>query len=148
MKPEAKKQNTIIAFDEYESDIELYLDKIQIQQVFSNIILNAIQAITIEEGKIEIGIKFHTMHNPNIESSARKKYVLIDIKDNGSGIPDEYLKHIFEPYFSTKDEGKGTGLGLSISDDIVKEHKGWIKVKNNKDRGCCFTIYLPCNGEE
>jgi len=147
LKPEARKLNISIVFNEDDSDIKLYLDEIQIQQVFSNIILNAIHALS-GEGKIEIAISYKKAKNKELENALLNKYAVVSIKDNGPGIYDKDIKHIFEPYFTTKDTGKGTGLGLSLSSDIVKEHNGWIDVSNNQEKGCCFHIYLPCDRGE
>jgi two-component system NtrC family sensor kinase len=71
--------------------------------------------------------------------------VHIVIRDTGKGIPDEILPHIFEPFFSTKDE-KGTGLGLWVSYGIVQNHGGSIRVRSREGRGTTFSIALPIKG--
>ncbi len=107
-------------------------DKNALQQVFINILMNAIEALeNIENGIIEIDL------------DKNENYAVVTIKDNGEGIPDEIKEKIFEPFFSTKD--KGTGLGLSVVDRIVKDHGGEIYV-NNKD-GTTFVIKLPITEE-
>ncbi|WP_321369661.1 ATP-binding protein [uncultured Desulfuromusa sp.] len=107
----------------------------QLNQVFLNILVNAAQAI---EEKGVIGIR--TRHEDNL--------VKITISDNGSGIPESIKEKIFEPFFTTKEVGKGTGLGMSISYDIIKEHKGQIKVDSELGQGTTFTIELPLDLEE
>ncbi len=102
----------------------------QLNQVFMNLLINAGQAI---EGQGEILIR--TRHEDD--------HALIEIEDNGSGIPPDHLDRIFEPFFTSKDVGQGTGLGLSISYDIVKSHNGEINVKSEVGRGTRFTVRLP-----
>jgi two-component system NtrC family sensor kinase len=71
--------------------------------------------------------------------------VHVQIRDTGSGIADEHLPHIFEPFFSTKD-GKGTGLGLWVSFGIVQSHGGNVRVRSRAGRGTTFTVSLPVGG--
>ena len=68
---------------------------------------------------------------------------MISVRDNGSGIPEEILNKIFQPFFTTKPTGQGTGLGLSLSYDIVKAHGGLIEVETNEKAGTVFIIQLP-----
>ena len=103
-----------------------------LNQVFMNLILNATEAM--EKGTIDI------------RTWCRSGYVYVRIRDDGPGIPVENLKHIFDPFFSTKDEG--TGLGLSISYRIVKEQSGSITVKSEVGKGTAFTIRLPITGKD
>jgi len=102
----------------------------QINQVFMNILSNAIQAIPAE-GKIFI----KTWHDQN--------NVKISIKDTGAGMTDEVRKKIFDPFFTTKDVGKGTGLGLSISFGIIQKHNGEIEVFSRPGDGTEFIIRIP-----
>lgn len=69
--------------------------------------------------------------------------MLIDIADNGCGIPLELQSKIFDPFFTTKEVGKGTGLGLSIVQRIIKEHGGQIRMVTRADLGTLFTVMLP-----
>jgi len=102
----------------------------QLNQVFLNILFNAIQAIPTE-GVITITTK------------NEQEQILITIKDNGLGIPKEILSRIFEPFFTTKEVGQGTGLGLSICYNIIKKHKGTIKASSKEGEGTTFIITLP-----
>jgi signal transduction histidine kinase len=118
--------------------VELNFDKIKpiwangerIQQVFVNIIINALDAMP-NGGKLKIDL----LQN---QSEA-----IIKIKDTGVGIKKEHLPHIFDPFFTTKGLGKGTGLGLSISYAIIKEHEGQILVDSEVGKGTTFTIKIP-----
>ena len=109
----------------------------QLQQVFTNLILNAYQAMQ-ERGGGELTIK----------TSLQSDMVEVDITDTGPGIPQKHLDHLFEPFFSTKPEGKGTGLGLSIAYGIVQSHGGSIKVQSVEGRGTCFSVSLPIKHDE
>jgi len=109
----------------------VFIDRRQIQQVLVNLITNAIQAMP-HSGVLFVGTR------PGKEPGV----VEVTIKDNGKGIPPEYVPHIFDPFFSTKGEG-GTGLGLSVSYGIVKNHQGEIRVESKVGVGTTFTIELP-----
>jgi len=108
----------------------------QLQQVFTNIILNAMHAS--EQGN---EIVLTSRFAPPLGEFGGA--VEIAVTDSGKGISDEHLKKIFEPFFTTKDVGKGTGLGLSVSYGIIKEHGGEIKVKSKLDEGTTFTVIIP-----
>lgn len=105
----------------------------QINQVFLNIIVNGIQAVTT---KGILSIKTRVCNSKEVE---------ICISDTGKGISAEYLSNIFDPFFTTKSVGQGTGLGLHVSNNIIKKHKGSITVKSRVDHGSEFKIKLPIN---
>jgi len=102
----------------------------QLNQVFINIILNAIQAMG-DGGELTIGTKFSGHH------------VQVDFIDNGPGIPQDILNRLFDPFFTTKDVGYGTGLGLYISHGLIEQHQGSISVRNIPGAGACFSVHLP-----
>jgi len=108
----------------------LYAQGERLQQVFINIILNALDAMP-QGGELRIRL------------SQEKEAAVVRVSDTGMGIKPEHLSHIFDPFFTTKGVGKGTGLGLSISYATVKEHEGHIQVQSEIDRGSTFTIILP-----
>lgn len=115
---------------------QVFLDVNQIQQVFMNILINAVEA-SRERGKIKVS----TRPGPEGET------VIAEITDNGCGISSENLAKIFEPFFSTKE--KGTGLGLSVSYGIIQNHQGQINISSLPGSGTHFTITLPIQaGEE
>jgi signal transduction histidine kinase len=103
----------------------------QINQVFLNLITNAVQAMPEERGII------------TLTSRTDGGGVAVDVEDDGSGIPPEVMAKIFDPFFTTKEIGKGTGLGLSISYKIIQEHGGKISVKSKPNIGTKFTVWLP-----
>jgi len=105
-------------------------DRGQLQQVFLNILNNAMAAVE-DEGKMFIA---------TWEKDADT--IAVSIQDNGCGMSDETLRHIFEPFFTTKKE-QGTGLGLSITYGIVKRLGGDIEVMSKKNEGTTFKVFLP-----
>lgn len=119
-------------------------DKNQIAQIFSNLLINAKEAMP-HGGPIEI-----ITENMQLDQSSAKKMKLesrsvvkIQIQDAGTGISPENFEHLFEPFFSTKQ--KGTGLGLATVYGIVQNHNGYIHAETKLDEGTCFSIYLPAN---
>ncbi|MCP4670435.1 MAG: GHKL domain-containing protein [Desulfobacula sp.] len=109
----------------------------KISQVFMNILINASQAIK-EKGTIKIATQLLTKGKRKDDS-----FIEITISDTGCGIPQENLDKLFDPFFTTKPVGSGTGLGLSIVYEIIKTHKGNIKVKSKVGEGTIITISLP-----
>ena len=115
----------------------------QIKQVILNLLLNAGDAMPEGGGNIYVSTHASSEASPELLLSDA---VNIQIRDTGKGIADEHVPHIFEPFFSTKQEGKGTGLGLWVSFNIVRSHGGNIRVRSRPGRGTTFTITLPIKG--
>jgi signal transduction histidine kinase len=113
----------------------------QLKQVLLNLMLNAQQAMP-EGGTIFMSTRVSHGADPEFLMSDS---VHIQIRDTGKGIAEEHLPHIFEPFFSTKDE-KGTGLGLWVSQGIVQAHGGSIKLRSREGRGTTFSVALPIGG--
>ena len=132
---------------EFESGESLFVqaDESQIQQVVTNIVVNAVEAAG-ERGTVRVAVRKVKAQPPGTDT-AMKTYVAIEVQDDGPGIAEEHRARIFDPFFTTKDVGKGTGLGLSISWGIVTEHGGWIGVNSRSGDGACFTIYLPSEND-
>jgi two-component system, NtrC family, sensor kinase len=110
-------------------------DAHQLQQVFLNILTNAEQAMLEAHGKGHLQIRTH----PDNQNAR----IVVEIADDGPGIPESYLTRIFDPFFTTKDVGKGTGLGLSLSYGMIKEHGGNIYAHSHLGEGSTFVIELP-----
>ncbi len=119
------------------------IDPGQISQVIANLVVNADQAMP-NGGTLRVTCD-NFIYNPAdgsvIPDLAAGEYIRIGIRDEGVGIPDDYLKRIFDPYFTTK--SKGTGLGLATTYSIIKNHNGLITVSSILHEGSTFTIYLP-----
>jgi two-component system NtrC family sensor kinase len=110
-----------------------------IGRVILNLITNAFYSVT--EKKKEADANFEP--TVTVKTKRKNEDVLIQVNDNGIGIPQHLLDKIFQPFFTTKPTGQGTGLGLSLSYDIVKAHGGELKVETRPGEGAAFTIYLP-----
>jgi hypothetical protein len=110
-----------------------------VRQALGNLITNAIDSmpgggtLTVKAGREELyGVTF----------------VVVSVSDTGTGIPEDKLPLIFEPFFSTKETGHGTGLGLSITRKIMEEHGGFIKAESSMGEGSTFSLYFPYQGPE
>jgi two-component system, NtrC family, sensor kinase len=124
------KQNEIQVETQYRDLPAVLCHPGKINQVFLNLLVNAIQAC--EPGGLV-----------TVRTSREKAGVVVAIEDNGSGISPEHLPHIFDPFFTTKPIGQGTGLGLSVSYGIIRDHGGAIDVASEPGRGSCFRVRLP-----
>jgi two-component system NtrC family sensor kinase len=107
-------------------------DRSQIEQVFTNILQNAAEAME-EGGILTVTSAF----------SQDGHFVQVNIADTGPGIPEEHVEKIFEPFFTTKEVGHGTGLGLAISYGIIERHEGRLSVQSEEGKGTMFSIQLP-----
>ena len=131
----ARKEGIEICLDYQADQDDIFADPSQLKQVFLNIIMNSIQAIENEPGKIYINVTF---------SDRQNKYTpeyLIEVIDNGEGISNENIDKIFDPFYTTKKEG--TGLGLSISYRIINQHGGDIEFFSEPGIGTKVKIRIP-----
>jgi CheY-like chemotaxis protein len=110
-----------------------------------NLITNAYHAVEEAGGAISVRLTETELTGDDLagKSLAPGKYVMLTVSDTGCGIDPSVINRIFEPYFTTKEQGKGTGLGLSVVHGIVKEHGGEINVSSEIGRGAAFNVYLP-----
>ncbi len=127
-------KNRITIIKQYEANSRIFCYPGKMNQVFMNLLSNAIQAIKTK-GKIEI-------ETQNLQKQAA---IQIIIRDNGGGMTVDVQNHIFEPFYTTKNVGKGIGLGLSITYSIIQQHKGTIQVKSKPHKGTEFILNLPFN---
>ncbi len=159
---EKQKVRLIFASDAEEAVAEI--DAGQIQQVLTNLTINAIQAMP-QGGQVQFvicccfgpigGMPYtpgtmyswsagrHGGGSPKDGVAGSSAFYCIEVHDQGVGIPAEHIPQLFEPFFTTKEVGAGTGLGLSIAYGIVQEHGGWIDVTSRVGEGSCFTVILP-----
>ena len=123
-------------------------DPTQIHQVIMNLCTNAYHALqdTDTGGKIEVSLKEVQLgYDETLLKSGMDigRHLELIVKDNGHGMPPQVMERIFEPYFTTKEQGKGTGLGLSVIHGIIKNHGGDITVHSEPGSGATFSVYLP-----
>ncbi len=142
-----------ISVDYADGDAITYADPVQIEQLLLNICVNAAHAMTIMRpetenwgGHLKISLsqfkadRFFCMNHSDAEE---RDYLVVSAEDTGIGMTKEILSQIFNPFFSTKEQGKGTGLGLSMVANIVKQHNGFINIYSEPGLGTTFHIYLP-----
>ena len=128
-----KQLNLSVAIDD--GLLPARCDQHQLQQVIINLLLNSREA-TPAGGTI------------NIRACQKTSHIRLDVIDSGAGIPDESMKHIFDPFYTTRQPGKGTGLGLAISARIVEGFGGRISASSVVGEGSCFTVLLPLAAAE
>jgi signal transduction histidine kinase len=106
--------------------VEIQADKSKLTIAFTNLVINAIEAMEMDKGELDVSI-----------SSLQNGYS-VSIRDNGKGIPEEYLPKLFEPFFTSKKNGLGLGLAACYS--IIESHKGTIHVESRVDKGSNFIV--------
>ncbi len=121
------------------------LDPSQIQQVLTNLAVNARDAMP-EGGNLILRLSLTTVNNnapPHTPELSSGEWITLSVSDTGAGIPNNALPHIFEPFFTTKEVGQGSGLGLAQVYGIVKQYNGHIHASSQPEQGSIFTLYLP-----
>jgi two-component system NtrC family sensor kinase len=145
LRPIADKRRVTLHLETTEPVSEVVADAAQLQQVVTNLVVNAVQA-TPESGLVEIGLRASREGQRNSVTGPTPPpngFVCITVADRGIGMSEETLERIFEPFFTTKDVGEGTGLGLAVAYGIVQEHGGFITVESKLTEGSRFEVYLP-----
>jgi two-component system cell cycle sensor histidine kinase/response regulator CckA len=131
--------------DEYATPFTVNADPTRMQQMVTNLALNARDAMR-SGGELNIRlerVKIKPEESPLLLEMEAGEWVRMTVSDTGTGIPPDVLSHIFEPFFTTKERGRGSGLGLAQVHGIVAQHEGRIDVETQVGKGTTFTIYLP-----
>jgi signal transduction histidine kinase len=126
---------------------KVLVDRQKMEQVFVNIFLNAMQAMS---GEGNIFVRTYLVEFNNLPEEAKgaindpviKQAVIIEIQDEGVGIPEENMKNVFRPFFTTKGAMMGIGLGLSVVKDIITMHEGYIEIKSQLNKGTKVIVTL------
>jgi len=150
----------IVKFKHFTSGIDLKIsleaeedrvisDPNQLKQIFLNLIINAADAISSSQNKLQgkLLIKSEVVSEQDKESINYKPFIKISFIDNGSGISDKDMGNIFDPFYTTKEPGKGTGLGLFVSFALLDGMGGKIKVQSVYGEGTTMSVYLPLNNK-
>ena len=122
--------------------VEAEVDAGQMQQVLTNLVVNAIQA-SPDGSSVEITTGPSEAKPPGEQRVAPGPYASLSVSDEGRGVAPEDIGRIFEAFFTTKGAGEGTGLGLPVAWEIVREHGGWIEVESEPGEGARFTVHVP-----
>jgi CheY-like chemotaxis protein len=144
------RENITINVNPAVGGARLRADRGQLEQVLLNLTVNAQDAIegkgniSISTGHVLLDDEFVRQHHGMVPGS----YILLAFTDTGSGMNDDTLRHIYEPFFTTKAVGHGTGLGLATVYGIIKQHEGYIEARSRVGKGTTFSIYLPATVEE
>ena len=118
----------------------------QLHQVLLNLCSNAYQSMEHSGGVLTVSARRVPLAKMTQPAGNAAEWVCIQVSDTGCGIPEDDLKHIFAPFFTTKAMGEGTGLGLSVVQDILISHGGHITADSTPGTGSRFTIWLPAAG--
>jgi signal transduction histidine kinase len=140
LRPLAEKQGTGLSLGPVASDARIDADAGQLEQVLSNLTVNALQAL--QSGGV-VSFAVHAMPPGTPAGETGDEHVVIDVEDTGPGMAPQVMARVFEPFFTTKDVGEGTGLGLSVAYGIVQEHGGFFTVDSALGRGSRFSVHLP-----
>lgn len=127
----AMKAHEVEVIKKFQSADKIEANIGEIQQVFTNLITNAFQAMDGKGGKLILATR------------SLRDSIEVKVSDTGTGVPQKFLNKIFDPFFTTKELGKGTGLGLNIVHRIVQKHEGTVDVKSKEGKGTTFTITFP-----
>ena len=141
IQPLADKEHIGIEVATDPSPLLALVDYVQLQQVVTNLVMNAIQAMS-GGGLIRVSCTVATTA-PSAEPTDAAQFLCLRIDDEGCGMSEEVLSHIFEPFFSTKGPNAGTGLGLAVAYGIVTDHGGFIEARSELARGSTLMVYLP-----
>ncbi len=133
------RENISLSIECDEALPKIKADSGMIEQVIMNLAINARDAMP-EGGSLVIRTESASPRSGDVSGT---NYACLTVSDSGTGIPDEYIQNIFDPFFTRKGKGDGTGLGLAMVDSIVKQHSGWIDVESEEGKGSSFKVFIP-----
>jgi signal transduction histidine kinase len=139
LEPLARRKGVRLSLTPADAPAPVQAQRGEIQQVVTNLVSNALDAVETG-GSIELEVA--TVSAPP-EKHRSGLFQRLSVRDDGCGIPEADLAHVFEAFHTTKGDDRGTGLGLWILDGIVRDHGGWIDVESRVGIGTCFRVYLP-----
>ncbi len=138
--PMAEKRGVSLILDAPRDLPSVEGDSSQLEQVLTNLVVNAIQAMS-RAGRVTIRLRTRSVQPP--EAGEVAEHLAIEVIDEGIGMPAHIAARVFEPFFTTKGVGEGTGLGLSVAYGMVQDHGGFMRVESTPGHGSHFSIFLP-----
>ncbi len=126
-----------------EQECYVLAEATQVQQLVMNLAINASQAMQPGGGVMEIRLEKRDLADGEVAGVPQGRYVMLSVRDTGVGMDAATLERIFEPYFTTKEQGVGTGMGLAVVHGIVESYGGFITVESKPGKGSAFSIFLP-----
>lgn len=136
-----------LEFDLAQQALPVRVVEVRLEQVFLNLVQNAIQAMGgVERPRLRLVTVLQ--ERLDVQRMHYETCVVIRVEDNGVGIGEELRDKIFDPFFTTRDRGGGMGLGLSLVDRIVRDFSGYVEVESSPDLGACFSVWLPLCAEQ
>ncbi len=140
--------NITVHFDTADNNLRIMANETALHTVLMNLATNAKDAMAPDNGIFRVtGSRVHLDSKQVPKGFAAGDYVSIMVQDSGRGMAPDIQTRIFEPFFTTKGKVRGTGLGLFMVFNIVKDHKGWVEVRSQPERGSVFTLFLPFETE-
>jgi two-component system, NtrC family, sensor kinase len=140
LQPLAERQSTVLSLGSLAEDARIDVDAGQLEQVLTNLTVNALQAL--QAGGV-VRFAVYSRQTPLEPEGTGGEQVVIEVDDSGPGMAPQVVARVFEPFFTTKDVGEGTGLGLSVAYGIIQEHGGSLSVDSAPGRGTRFRVHLP-----
>ena len=137
--PMARTRSCTLVIEPRELSVPVVVNPAEIEQVLSNLIVNALQAMPTG-GLARVRVSVETRETTG---ASFRPFAQVLVQDDGTGIDERDIPHVFDPFFTTKGVGEGTGLGLSVSYGIVQDHGGRIEVSSERHKGTCFAVLLP-----
>ena len=141
-------ENIQLKNNEIDDKLNIEADSNAFQQILTNILFNSIYAIGSKNGSISLNCLKKNSIKKIDHDIVDKKYVCIEIKDNGIGMDKEILLKVFEPFFTTKPIGQGSGLGLSMVYGLMEQHNGFVEIKSDINNGTTIDLFFPISENE
>jgi PAS domain S-box-containing protein len=143
-------ENILFEFSGSPTPIAIQADVGMIEQIVTNLCVNARDAMTPKGGRLRIETTLRRLSERDVQGNPEARpglFACLAVADTGCGMAPATLEHLFEPFYTTKEFGRGTGLGLATIYGITQQHGGWIEVTSEPDRGSTFRVYLPALAE-
>lgn len=135
-----------VELDLADQALPVWVIEVRLEQVFLNLVQNAIQAMgEVERPRLRLATRMQ--ERLDVQSMRYQTCVVAEVRDNGAGMSEDLQGKIFDPFFTTKESGGGMGLGLALVDRIVREFAGFVDVVSHPGEGSCFSIWLPLSAE-